>query len=55
MLFHGVVSVESERVVQFFLEHEQAEAFIADVEQDEPETATQLRIERVRLSDDSPN
>ena len=33
--------------VELFLERERAEAFIADVEQDEPETAALLRVEAI--------
>jgi hypothetical protein len=39
MLFHGVVSPKTQSIVEFFLEREQAEAFLAGVEQDEPDTA----------------
>jgi hypothetical protein len=49
MHFYGVVSLNTESVVEFFLEREQADAFVADVESDEPETAAGLRVERIEL------
>jgi hypothetical protein len=49
MIFHGVVSFETESVTEFFLEREQAEGFIAEVEEDEPETAERLRVEPIEL------
>jgi hypothetical protein len=47
VLVYGVVSAETEQAVELFLEREQAEAFIAEVEQDEPETAALLRVETI--------
>jgi hypothetical protein len=38
------VSAGTESVVEFFLKYEQAEDFIAEVEQDEPDTAARLRV-----------
>jgi hypothetical protein len=35
--------------LELFLERERAEEFIAEVEQDEPETAALLRVEPVEL------
>jgi len=49
MLFFGVVSEQTEVAFEFFLERERAEAFIAEVEKDEPETAALLRVEPVEL------
>lgn len=49
MLFHGVVSAQTEEALELFLDREQAEAFITEVEQDEPETAAKLRVEAVEL------
>jgi len=51
LLFYGVVNKETESVVEFFLEREQAEAFIAEVEQDEPEMAALMRIEEIEFED----
>jgi hypothetical protein len=42
---YGVVSSETETALELFVEREQAEAFVAEVEADEPETAASLRIE----------
>lgn len=47
MRFFGVVSADTEQVVEFFPDRDQAEAFIAEVEEDEPETAALLRVEQV--------
>jgi hypothetical protein len=49
MLFYGVVSLTTESVVEFFLEREQGERFVAEVESDEPDTAAELRIEVIEL------
>jgi hypothetical protein len=49
LLFYAVVNNQLESVVEFFPTREQAEQFIAEVEQDEPETATLLRVEAVEL------
>jgi hypothetical protein len=49
MRFFGVLSTETESVVEFFLEREKAEAFVAEVESDEPETAVRLRVEPIEL------
>lgn len=37
MLFYGVVSSQTDEALELFLQHEQAEVFIAEVEEDEPE------------------
>jgi hypothetical protein len=47
--FYAVVSAQTETALELFLEREQAEAFIAEVEADEPETAAGLRVEPVEL------
>jgi hypothetical protein len=49
VVFYGVVSTNTEAVVEFFLEREQAEAFIAEVKDDEPETAALLSVEPVEF------
>jgi hypothetical protein len=43
--FYAVVGMKTERTVEVFADREQAEAFIAEVEGDEPETAAGLRVE----------
>ena len=45
MLFYGVVSARTEKVVEFFLEREAAEAMIDEVREDEPLLAQDLRAE----------
>lgn len=45
MLLYGVVTSETESVVEFFATREQADRFITEVDADEPETAEQLRME----------
>jgi hypothetical protein len=37
VLFYGVVSSQTDEALELFLQHEQAEVFIAEVEEDEPE------------------
>jgi hypothetical protein len=54
MLVYGVVSAETERVVEFFADRQQAEAFIADVDGNEPELAAELRIEAVDFMRSTP-
>ena len=55
MIFFGVVSSKTESIVELFLERAQAEAFIAEVEQDEPETAALLNIETIESDGFSPS
>jgi hypothetical protein len=50
VLFYGVVSAQTERVVEFFLERDAAEAMIGEVREDEPLLAEELRVERIDLS-----
>ena len=49
MLVYGVVGKLTEKAVELFVMRERAEAFLADVERDEPETAALLRVEPVGL------
>lgn len=49
MTFYGVGSSQTETALELFLEREQAEAFIAEVEADEPETAAGLTVEPVEF------
>ena len=46
MLFYGVVSAQTEKVVEFLLEREAAEAMIGEVREDEPLLAEDLRSSR---------
>jgi hypothetical protein len=49
VLFYGVVSTQTEKAIELFLEREQAETFIAEVDEDEPDLAALLRVEPVEL------
>ena len=49
VLFYGVVSAQTEKVVEFFLEWEAAEAIIREVREDELALAEDLRVEAVEL------
>jgi hypothetical protein len=49
VLFYRVVSVQTERVVEFLLEGEAAEAMIREVWEDEPVLAEELRVEAIQL------
>jgi hypothetical protein len=49
VLFYGVVSAQTEKVVEFSWRAEQAAAFISEVEEDESELADELRIEEISL------
>ena len=50
MLFYGVVSAQTEKVVEFFLERDAAEAMIREVREDEPVLAEDLRVEVVEFA-----
>lgn len=49
MILFGVISSLTEKAVEIFLDHERAEAFIAEVEEDEPAAAALLRVEPIEL------
>jgi hypothetical protein len=49
VLFYGVGSAQTEKVVEFFLEREAAEAMIGEVREDEPLLADVLRVEAIEL------
>jgi hypothetical protein len=49
VLFYGVVSAQTKKVVEFFLEREAAEAMLNDVREDEPVLAEELRVEAIEL------
>jgi hypothetical protein len=49
VLFYGVVSAQTEKVVEFFLEREAAEVMIREAREDDPELAEELRIEAIEL------
>jgi hypothetical protein len=46
---YGVVSAQTEKALELFLEREQAEAFIAEVERDEPGLAAELSLEEIEF------
>jgi hypothetical protein len=48
--FYGVVSAQTEKVVEFYLEREAAEAMIGEVREDEPVLAEELRVEAIELT-----
>ena len=50
VVFYGVVSFETEKVVQFFPTREEAEAMIAGVLEDAPELAEALEVVPVEFS-----
>jgi hypothetical protein len=50
VMLYGVVSAETDAVVEFFLDRDAAAAFIAEVENDEPETAARRAVRRIRWS-----
>jgi hypothetical protein len=41
-----VISAQTEKAIELFLERERAEAFIAEIEQDEPRLAALLKSSR---------
>jgi hypothetical protein len=45
VLFYGVVTAQTEKVVEFFLEREATEAMIGEDREDEPLLAEDLRVE----------
>ncbi len=49
MLFYGVVSAQTEKVVEFFLERESAEGVTREVREDERVLAEDLRVEAIGL------
>jgi hypothetical protein len=49
VLFYDVVSAQTEKVVEFFLECEAAETMIGEVREDEPVLAKDLRVEAIEL------
>jgi hypothetical protein len=49
VLFDGVVSAKTERVVEFFLERDAADAIIVAVRGDDPDLADVLCVEEVEL------
>jgi hypothetical protein len=50
VFFYGVVSLETQRVVEFFATRAEAEATLARVLQDAPELDELLRIEALEFS-----
>jgi hypothetical protein len=49
MIFYGIVSTKTERVVEFFLERDAAEAITVEVRGDDPDLADVLCVEEVEL------
>jgi hypothetical protein len=49
VLFYGVVSAQTRKVVEFFLEREAAGAMIREVREDEPVLSDELRVEAIEL------
>jgi hypothetical protein len=49
LIFYGVVSAQTEKVVEFFLEREAAEAMIVEVRGDDPDLADVLCVDEVEL------
>jgi hypothetical protein len=47
VLFFGVVSAQTEKVVEYFLEREAAEAMIREVCEDDPDLGALLRLEAI--------
>jgi hypothetical protein len=48
--FYDVGSAQTEKVVEFFLEREAAEAMIDEVREDEPMLADELRVEAIEFA-----
>ena len=49
MLFYGVVSEHASETAELFVRREEADAFIAEVDADDPELAALLRVEAIEL------
>lgn len=49
VFFYGVVTAETEKVVEFFLKREAAEDMISEVREEEPALAEELRVEAIQL------
>jgi hypothetical protein len=49
LILYGVVSAKTERVVEFFLERDAAEAIIVEVRGDDPDLADVLCVDEVEL------
>jgi hypothetical protein len=49
VLVYGVVSSRTEQAVELLPTREEAEAFTAEVEQDEADLAALLRVEEIQL------
>ena len=49
MIVYSVVSAETEAAVELFVRRDDAERFLAEVREDEPELAEALRVEPVEL------
>jgi hypothetical protein len=51
LLVYGVVSTPTEEALELFIRREDAERFVTEVRDDEPELADLLRVERIELGD----
>jgi hypothetical protein len=49
VVIYGVISAVIEKPVDLVPRREEAEAFIAEVEADDPELAAQLRVEKIEF------
>jgi hypothetical protein len=49
VLFYGVVSAQTEKVVEFFLERKAAAVMIREVREDDRVLAEELRVEAIEL------
>ena len=49
MRFYGVVSEQDVETVEIFAERADAERFVAEVEDDDPDLAALLRVEELEL------
>lgn len=49
MRVYGVVSEQARETVELFVELDDAEAFVAEVETDDPELAALLHVEAIEL------
>ncbi len=46
---YGVIDSRAEEAIELFIRRDDAETFVRDVRQDEPELADELRIEAIKL------
>ena len=51
LLVYGVVSARTHEALELFIRREDAERFVAEVREDEPELAELLSVEKIQLGD----